>query len=148
MTFPLKSLFETQSQRVFYREEISELRINLYKGVTLLQEKEALELERHHHLNIANVCKLFQFPPSVQLVAHYLLWRYSLLHTVLDKDFKHVMLSACYFGSKLENHRLQLDEFCSKIKNVSRSVLEELEFIFLEVLKYNIYIFTPIPAII
>lgn len=58
------------------------------------------------------------------------------------------MLSACYFGSKLENHRLHLDEFCSKVKNVSRGLLEELEFIFLEVFEYNIYIFTPLSAII
>jgi hypothetical protein len=148
MASSLGLFFENQSLKPFQTDEISNLRKKLFENIILITEQEALELERYHHSNVANVCKLFQFPPSVHLVAHYLLWRYSLCYTVLDWDFKHVMLSACYFASKLENRRLHLDEFCSKIKNVSRSLLEELEFIFLEVLEHNICIFTPLPAIV
>jgi hypothetical protein len=140
--------FATQSLKTFQKDEISNLRQQLFENIILITEQEALELESYHHSNVANVCKLFQFPPSVQLVAHYLLWRYSICYTVVDRDFKHVMLAACYFASKLENRRLHLDEFCSRIKNVSRSLLEEVEFIFLKVLEHNICIFTPLPAIV
>lgn len=145
MSSPLGSFFKTcnEKQVYFTKGEISEMKRQLYQNINLLTEEEARELERYHHLNISNICKSFHLPFTSQLIAHYLLNRYCLSHTVLTYDLKHAMLTACYLAAKLENHRILLNELCAKIKNVSRQIIEELEFVYLEMLEYEIWIFAP-----
>lgn len=144
---PLASLY---SQAITSRrslDDVMETRKALYVG-SIVTFEEASILLKFYHQKIPNICRAFGFPITTQLVAHQLLSHYSLSHTVSDFDLKHVMLACCYMAAKIDNVRIFLNDICSKIPKTNRSSIEDLEFVILKALDYNISsFFSPIPCI-
>lgn len=154
MTSPFTSLFsqvlqrnEGQVHKLLSPSDITKVRNDLYEN-TIVNIDEAQELSRFYHSNISKTCQTFDLPITTQLVAHVLLLKYSLKHSVLARDIKHVMLTCCYLAAKLDNIRLVFSDFCNNIKNTNPSLIEVNEFVLLEMLDFQPWIFSAYPCVL
>ena len=63
-------------------------------------------------------------------------------------DLKHVMLSCVYLASKVDAGHTNLQEFCQKIPGTEKRVVEELEFVLLDWLDFDILFDSPLLPLI
>lgn len=152
MTSPFSSLFslvlhrgEPPINRLLSSEEINTLRRIIYQN-SIVTSEEALVLFRFQHSSIPKICEKFDLPVTTQLLAHLLLSKYSLKHSVLTHDMKHVMVTCCYFATKLDNVRLAFTDLCAGIKNLNPHSIEAIEFVLLEMLDFHPWVFTAYPC--
>lgn len=150
MTFPLVSFCRNafQDQKLSNDENVLEWGRKLYTDDMIITFEEARELFRFYHQNIPKICDLFDIPINTQLQAHLLLSKYFHKHSALEYNLKHVMLACCFLAAKLDNFRLSLDTLCSKIKNTDRDIISTLEFVLLEVIDYQPWLYTPYYSIL
>lgn len=99
----------------------------------------------YYHQKINDICKFFRFQLSTVLSSHLIFSRVHMYKPIVDDSFdlKHIMLACVYLGSKIDEQHTSVDTFCAKIPGVQRKDIEELEFILLDWLDFDIYFDLP-----
>jgi hypothetical protein len=110
-----------------------------------VQEERLILL--YYHQKINDICKYFKFGMSTVLTSHLTFARVHLAKPILDggkHDLKHIMLAAVYLASKVDEEHTELGKFCDKIPGTDRKQIEELEFVLLDWLDFDIFMELPV----
>lgn len=104
----------------------------------------------YYHQKINDLCKYFKFPLTTSLSAHFLFARLFTDKPLVDTrhDLKHVMLATLYLASKVDEQHTVLSEFCKRIPGTERRAVEELEFVILEWLDYDVWVECPLAILL
>lgn len=105
---------------------------------------EEYAILRFYLSKIPTTCSFYKMPPSVSTVASWFLIRYSLRHSWMEWDPKHVMLSCILVASKCENLHLTATQFPGALPNTNLELICQLEMVIIAALDYNLHFFTPL----
>lgn len=125
------------------RKRVHENAVKASSLSELWTEDDELTLLRHYQAKVPEICHFFKFSPGVVETAEWLLSRFSLRHSWLEYDPKHIMLACILLATKCENLHLTMDQFAKKIPNTDAQLLLELEFVLLDAFDHVVLFFSP-----
>lgn len=104
----------------------------------------------YYHQKINDICKYFKFPITTVLTSHLIFSRVHIHKPVVDTSFdlKHIMLASVYLASKINELHTSVESFCAKVPDTERKSIEELEFILLDWLDFEIFFDLPVAPLL
>jgi hypothetical protein len=104
----------------------------------------------YYHQKINDICKYFKFPLKTILSSHLIFSRVHVYKPIIDSSFdlKHIMLASVYLASKIDEQHTSVESFCSKIPDTEKRSVEQLEFILLDWLDFDIFFDLPVDPLL
>jgi len=139
---------------LFTQEQLNELRQQSHEKVlkTLQNPSDALSLEDqsvlriYYEQQIQQICKHLSLPDKCQATSIAFFKRFYLSCTLMDHHPKTIMLTSIYVASKVEEHHIDLDDFCKTVK-IDQASIQQPEMTLLEGLRFQLKIYHPYRAL-